>query len=393
MAIKTNAKARKIAKIQTDFEEAVSPSPKNEAAPSDKPHRRTLSEIDPDTLVPSPSTTVNLECSGRTEGAFKIGTMINLIGDSHAGKTLFALSIFPECSLFERFDNYEFIYDDVEAANGFDIPYLFGDTVGERIYCLETEPDDDGMKRSRTIEDLNDNLARLYSLSRQCIYVVDSFDALTSEAAIEKDQDNRTKREKGNNTKGSYGDGKAKKSSEMFSQRIQEIAEMGSFLIIISQTRDNIGFGAQFTPKVRSGGRALKFYAYHEIWLACQKKEKKGKRTVETNVQAKVTKNKLNGRHGEAYFPILFDYGVDNIKSCINFLTDEGDWTDNKGRINSQGFVPKTKDSKKRDVHRTMAGTIKYIEDNNLEDELFGLVQEAYDKVIEGLRPNRKRRY
>ena len=43
-------------------------------------------EIDVDLLVPCGSTTMNLECSGRIEGAFKLGTIVNLIGDSHSGK-------------------------------------------------------------------------------------------------------------------------------------------------------------------------------------------------------------------------------------------------------------------------------------------------------------------
>lgn len=330
--------------------------------------------VDPLKLVPTGSTTFNLECSGRIEGAFKLGKLINLIGDSHAGKTLFALTVFAECSLDPRFDDFRFIFDDVEAANEFDLTYLFGKRVANRIE-LDI--------RSRTIEDLNDNIARALEGEEQFIYVLDSFDALTSEAAIDKDKDNRKKREKGNDTTGSYGDGKAKMASSMFSQRTQDLADHESLLIVISQTRDNIGFGARFTPKVRSGGKALKFYAAHEIWLACQKREKKGKRTIITNVQAKITKNKLTGRHGEATFPILFDYGVDNITSCIIFMVEEGNWTGSKKSINSKDFAEKMK----------LSALVEYIEDNNLEDELFDLCQETYDNVMEKLRTNRKRKY
>ena len=339
-----------------------------------KPVGSTLSKIDPTKLIPTGSTTFNLECSGRIEGAFKLGKLVNLIGDSHAGKTLFGLTIFAECSLEKRFDNFRFIYDDVESANEFDITYLFGKKVHDSI-----EQD----IRSKTIEDLNDNLARALNEPEPFIYILDSFDALTSEAAMDKDKENRHKREKGSVTKGSYGDGKAKMASAMFSQRTQDLSDHGSSLIIISQTRDNIGFGAMFTPKVRSGGKALKFYATHEIWLACQKKEKKGKRTIITNVQAKITKNKLTGRHGEAYFPILFDYGVDNITSCIMFLIDEGNWTGTKASINSKDFAEKMK----------LTSLVSYIEDNNLEDDLFVLCQETYNNVIEKLKPNRKRKY
>lgn len=359
-------KIKKINKIKDDFDEEI----KKESSKS--------KVIDPDLLVPTGSTTFNLECSSKKEGAFLLGKMINLIGDSHAGKTLFALTIFAECSLLERFDNYRFIYDDVEVANEFDIHELFGEKVADR---MEDDPND----RSRTIEDFNDNLKRALNHDQPFIYVLDSFDGLTSEYAMEKDEENRKAREKGNQTKGSYGDGKAKKASEMFSYRIQELNEDKSVLIIISQTRDNIGFGAQFTPKVRSGGRALKFYAFHEIWLAMQKKEKKGKRTYITNVQAKITKNKLTGRHGEAYFPILFNYGVDNIKSCIYFMIDEGHWTGKtKSSINTKGFV---------DNNISLEDLISHIEDNDREEELFELCQNTYDDIMEKLKPNRKSKY
>ena len=140
-----------------------------------------------------------------------------------------------------------------------------------------------------------------------------------------------------------------------------------------------------FTPKTRSGGKALKFYATHEVWLACQKKEKKNKRTLITNVQAKITKNKVTGRHGEAYFPILFDYGIDNISACINFLMDEKYWSGKANAINTKGFYPDGNVSKTK--------LIKWIETHQMEDDLKQVCQVAYDEIMESLRPKRRRRY
>lgn len=333
--------------------------------------------VDPNKLVPTGSTTFNLECSGRIEGAFKKGTMINLIGDSHAGKTLFALTIFAECSLVPAFDNYRFIYRDIERANAFDVVKLFGKSVADRIEDAEED-------NLRTFEEWNDDIHNCFEDTRPCIYILDSFDALTTEAAMALDVKNRNARKKGNKTDGSYGDGKPKLMSEACPKRIPELNATESLLIIISQTRANIGFGAMFTPKTRSGGKALKFYAFHEVWLACQKKEKKGKRTLITNVQAKITKNKLTGNHGEAYFPILFDYGVDNIMSCITFMVSEGGWSGTKASINTKNFI----------VDKlSLVNLVSYIEENNLEEKLFRTCQKAYDNIIEKLKPNRKKKY
>ncbi len=340
-------------------------------------------EVDASLLVPTPCIPFNLECSGRHEGAFKLGSIVSLIGDSHAGKTLFALSIIAECAMLKRFDDFRFIYDDIESANEFDIPYLFGQKCADRI---------DESHRSKTFEDFSDFLFGLLERKEKFIYIVDSFDGLTTIAALKKEIENIKKRAKGKDGDGSYGDGKPKLASEFFSKNTQDIDDSESLLIIISQTRDNIGFGAMFNPKTRSGGKALKFYSAFEIWLAMQKKQKEGKRTFITDVQAKITKNKLTGRHGEALFPILFDYGIDNIASCINFLAIEGNadtkWTGTKASLNTKGFYKP--DPKK---HPRYSDIVKHIEKNNLENELALLCQEAYDISIEALRTDRKRKY
>lgn len=359
---------KRLTKIEKEF---------NDTARKKIRTKRKPKPIDPSTLVPTGSTTFNVECSSKIEGAFKVGKMVNIIGDSHAGKTLFCLTILAECSMLKHFDNYRFIFDDVEAANEFDLVYLFGKKMADRVEHSIT---------SNTIEDFNDNLARAMLDKRPFIYIVDSWDALTSESAIELDIVNRGKREKGNKIKGSYGDGKAKKASEMFAQRIQDLKKSDSLVIVISQTRDNIGFGAMFAPKTRSGGKALRFYASHEVWLATQKKDTEGsaKRRVSSQVQAKITKNKLTGRHSEAFFPILFDYGVDNITSCINFLIDEGSWSGAKASVNTKGFT---------EENMSRLDLISHIEENDLEDALFEVVQREYDSIMENLKPKRKQKY
>jgi len=344
-------------------------------------------KINPNELVPVGITTFHLECSGRVEGAFQMGTMVNLIGDSHAGKTLLALTVFAECAKLERFDHYSFKYRDIERANEFDIPYLFGQAVADRIESDEKD-------NLRTMEQFNDEMANVFAAKQPCIYVLDSFDALTTEAALKLDAENRKKRAKGQQTDGSYGDGKPKLFSEAMSKRGPELGNTKSLLIIISQVRTNIGFGSQFSPKLRSGGKALKFYAFHEVWLAQQKKEKERKRTVVSNVQAKITKNKLTGRHGEAYFPVLFDYGIDDVTSCINFLVDEGNWTGTKGAINTQGFVErKIVASTGKKKHKSRAEIIEEVETDGREGELIQLCMDAYNAIIESLRPKRKRKY
>ena len=345
--------------------------------------------VDVNDLIPTPCVPFNLECSGHWEGAFKKGSIVNIIGDSSAGKTLFCLSVLAECSIIDRFDDYDFFFDDVERANEFDVEFIFGQECYNRIHGIEP-----GDYHSKTIEQFNDRIARLLEKGKPFIYILDSFDALTSESAIEHDEENRKLREKGQEVKGSYGDGKPKVFSAFCQQRIDDIQNSGSLIIIISQTRDNLGYGAKFTPKVRSGGRALKFYAAFEIWLAMQKNEKKGERTYITNTQAKISKNKLTGRRGSAYFQILFDHGIDYIQSCVQFLMEEGFWDHkkanksegNKAGIDTKGFYPSGNIS--------YPNLVTWIESNNLEEDLAELCKEAYEIAIAKIAPtHRKFRY
>lgn len=328
-------------------------------------------------LIPTGSTTLNLECSGTVEGAFQAGKLVNLIGDSSSGKSFISLSSLAECSIDERFDAYRLIYDDVEAANEFDIEELFGSPLHKRLELKH---------RSSTIEEFNDKIAHCLDENVPFIYVLDSFDALTSEAFKEKDDANRKKRDKGQDTTGSYGDGKARIFSDFCKNRIRDLKDTKSLLIIISQTRDNIGFGARFNPKTRSGGNALRFYSCHEIWLDCTKKIKKGKRILMTNVRAKITKNKLTGDRGEAYFPILRDYGIDDMDSCITFMIEEGTWSGPKNSIDTKGFVPDDKTSNAK-LLALLDG------DKNKQQDLRLLCQSTYESVLADLKPDRTKKY
>ena len=65
-------------------------------------------------------TPLNLACSDSYKGAFVSGSMINIIGDSSAGKTQLCYSTLAEACKNPLFDNYELIYDGSEARDFFD---------------------------------------------------------------------------------------------------------------------------------------------------------------------------------------------------------------------------------------------------------------------------------
>jgi recombination protein RecA len=324
-----------------------------------------------DELVPTGSVMLNLACSDTAAGGYAKGKIVNLIGDSSSGKTLLALSMLAEVSNLSQFDDYRLIFDDAEEALEFDISYLFGSNAADRIE-LETP--------SNTVEDYYGNVLRALKEGTPFIYVLDSFDSITADAEVKRSKEYENGKE---DKSGSYKTEKARMSSEILRVIKGKIRETESLLLIISQTRDNIGFGAMFQPKVRSGGKALKFYCCHEIWLAVGGKEKKKEREIGATVFGKVSKNKLTGKRREVTFPIYYDYGADDISSCIDFLVKELIWKKVKGSIDSGGFVGLC--SKKK--------LVEAIEENNLEKDLFDLTEKSWGIIEESIRLKRKRKY
>jgi len=335
--------------------------------------------VTPEMLIPSPSTALNLRCTGTPHGCFVMGTVANLIGDSHAGKSIFGLGVLAECSIDPRFDNYDLILNDTENACAFDIKKMFGSKLDDRLEVINTKHH----------EQFESDIKKRLDAGKKLIYIVDSFDGMTTYAAEALRIENIKREEKGLDKKESYGDGKAKLFSQFGSSLTDGLSATNSFCLVISQTRDNIGFGAQFTPKKRSGGHALKFYSFHEIWIACMQQEKHSKykdEIVRVAIEARISKNKAIGRKGIAHFDILHGYGVDDVKSCIDLLLHLGHWTGTAGKIDTKGFYPLSKE-----ISRVKL--IELVETKNKETALQIECKKAYDKLMSELEPQRKTRY
>jgi recombination protein RecA len=94
-------------------------------------------------------------------------------------------------------------------------------------------------------------------------------------------------------------------------------------LICINQLREKIGlsFGdGDTTPH----GKALPFYASVRIKLKSLKqiKDTKGDRTIGVSTQAKVYKNKVGPNWRVVDFPLMYDWGVADEVSWVEFLKD-----------------------------------------------------------------------
>lgn len=281
--------------------------------------------INKNELLSMGSTLLNLAMSDHIEGGALAGHMVNIIGSSHGGKTMLALTCFAEAAASPLYKSHALIYDDSEHANSFNVTKLFGVKTANRL-----KPPRGGI--SDTVETFHSNLLYAIEEGTPFIYVQDSFDSLDSLDDQKSTQEMVTSIRNNASIKGSYGMAKAKRSSSILRSCTASIASSKSFLFMISQTRDNVDL---FSPQkdARSGGRALKFYAHHEMWMKPVKTLKKRDEVIGHTVQVKITKNKITGKERTVSFDIYYDYGIDDIGSCIDYLLSQGRWSGGGSKI------------------------------------------------------------
>jgi len=326
---------------------------------------------------------LNLALSDDITGGYSLGKLVNIVGDSSSGKSLLSLNAFAEANSNKAFDDYEFIYDDVENACEFDIEKLFGKKTANRIKSDY---------KSNTIQQFYGYILKLLADGKPFIYVLDSFDSLTTKEEQEraKAYEKAIRDNKELDEKGSYKVEKARYISEILRVIKERLKESNSLLIIISQTRQNIGVTFGF-KKTRSGGDALHFYSTHEFWLAISGHEKDTKQAtkdieVGVEVMLSVRKNKLTGKRRKIEFTIYYDYGIDDIGSTVDWLLENQFIAKTKQTISIPGL----------DIEGVRDNVIKMLEekeDSWAENIFKKFVQECWDKKEDSVKLNRKPRY
>ena len=293
-----------------------------EASREEAPQRKSK-EVRPQDLYHTGSTLVNLACSGHWRGGFKLGTIVTMPGTSQSGKSILAETALAEGINDARFKDYDFVRDDAESCYNFDTSYLFGEGVAERVI----EPP---LGTSNTIQDFKANMLTVMRKG-PCIYLLDSLDGLSSDEELEKEMRKALaqakSKEAADKIAGSYGMEKAKIIGQILRMVNIELEKTRSLLIMTQQVRQNTSAGPFAKPYTTSGGEAPFFWSFHQVWLNKVGTLKLNELKVGTQVKAEVTKNKFSGKLRDVRFNIWYDYGVDDIRSMIDFLLDQGVWS------------------------------------------------------------------
>lgn len=334
-------------------------------------------------FLSSASTTFNLALSGKgRKGGWARGRVGNIVGDGSSGKTLEALELAFWCfknikkiksKIYPKCKKVIIVYNNCEGVMDFPLEKMFGKEFVDAVewVCI------------KTIEAMGrDYIRRLFKLKKGhfLLYIVDSWDALESAKATKRLEDSANSNEE---MKNSFALEKQKHSSAFFNYTCGLIKrkKLDATFFIVSQVRTKIGI--TFGKKTyRAGGKALDFYTHQVAWIRevekLRKTKKKSKRVYGIRSEVKVERSKVAKPFREAEFTILFDYGIDDLSSMIQFL-----WGKGTIKINKKKF-------QKRDA------AIKYIEKHGLENEIQKLTEEKWQEIEDSFEEDvkkRKRRY
>ncbi len=256
-----------------------------------------------------PSGCTLLDCA--LGGGWALGRMSNIVGDKSTAKSGLATEALINFGL--KYPKGSAAYCETEAAfdkgyaQAMGLPIEHIDFRGEKKPIITVE---------EFAKDFNSYLEARIKDKQPGLYVVDSLDALSDAAEMDRELGDAT-----------YGTAKAKLVSEFFRKTARRIEDTRVNLMIVSQVRDNIG--AMFGDKQkRSGGKAMDFYASQVAWLANIKTHKrtikKAERAYGIKVLAKIKKNKVGLPFREATFDFLFGYGTEDLGASVMWLNELG---------------------------------------------------------------------
>lgn len=300
------------------------------------------------------STLLDLAITNNWPGGIPIGRIIQIYGGFSAGKSAIACSILGS-ALRKDFLGF---YADVEYTFDSSFASLYGLDVNNPNffwgYSWKNE-----IVQPTSLEELFDDW--IYQIiekfqDKKKILVIDSLTALPAKVEAEKRMEDH-----------SFGAYRAKQISLGLRKYLNKLIETNTSLILIDQTRDNIGaiFGES---EITTGGRAAEFYTSLRIHLQHEAKIQNSiGRDIGVWIKFKIDKNKVSIPFRTGYLKIEFSYGIDDIAGNLRFLAE---FQTNSKREGMKKTTNVTLNLDGEQQTKTIKAWIPYIEEHNLEKAL-----------------------
>lgn len=345
--------------------------------------------VNPDFLLPTGITLLNLACSDTIVGGLNMGKINTIPGSSSSGKSFLAFNIMAAIANNDKFNNYDIIYDDAENALEFNISALFGNKLKSRLLSPRKRKDGKPVY-SNTIQEFKSNvLARLNNSDKPFFWCLDSLDSLSTDEELEKEYKEAIRDAKSaehvKELKGSYNTEKSKIIGQTLRIIKGELKKTNSSLNIIQQLRQKINAGPFEKKNITSGGEAPYYYSTHQLWTTkiTTHKEETTKIIYGQRTKIDVTKNKLTGKKRSIEIDIYDSYGIDNTSANINYLVDNKIWACNRKIVTCPEF----------EIEKHITELPSFIEGNNLHKELDQIVEKTWLEIEESIKLERVKRF
>ena len=291
---------------------------------------------------------LDLAISNRKNGGLPVGRICSLEGQESSGKSLIAAHILANT---QKMGGYGALFDTENAAAP-----EFWKSVGVSIKDL-------GYIQVFTVEEIFSKMEELIGVVRKrddkrlVTIVVDSLTQASCETEMQSQHG-----------KDGYNTSKAIIVSKACRKITGLIGQQRILVVFTNQLRMNMKAMAFGDPWVVPGGKAMAYTASVRIRLSNLGQLKVGGKIIGNKCKAVVTKNRMGPPKRNAIFEIYYDSGIQNLKSWLDFLKDNGKAKkdDDKYKIklesgtvsvNVSEFVEKihTDESFKNEVYDTIA--------------------------------------
>ena len=288
---------------RTDKKKPLSALPKQMKAKAKKPKQeRKKYDGNDETMISTGSTLLDLAISGgrKRGGGIPGGIFVEIFGPSSSGKTVLLCEI---AGAVQR-QGGEVMFKDPEARLNKQFAQIF-----------DLDVDKIDLSQPNTIPEVFKPIREWEPKNQEVINGVfaDSLAALSTDMEMDD--------------KDKYGMRRAKEFSEELRKTCRVLTARNMLLVASNQIRTNVGvtFGKQTSAP---GGKALEFYASLRLRLVYSEKIKKEvtirgkkiKKIVGIETEIEVDKSSVWEPYHTAPLTILFDYGIDDIRDCLQFI-------------------------------------------------------------------------